>query len=743
MTDNKKPHRTKEQWIAECEELRRQLEEAQQTLEAIRSGQVDALVVAGPEHEQVYSLAGAEHIYRVIVETMNEAALTVDPDGTILFCNQRFCDLMKSSIGEVMGRKLIWFAAPPQQRLLQRLLRDAQSGPVQRRLTLLDLDGRDVPVQLSASLLDAGESPSICLVATDLTELEGSVHSVRVLREHEQALQEANEQLRVQAEELMSQSDELRTQTEELQVTNAALRESEQRFRTLADNISQLAWMADETGWIFWYNKRWHEYTGTTLEDAEGRGWHKVTHPDHVQRVIEGFERCIEKGEVWEDTFLLRGSDGWYHWFLSRAVPIRDENGKVVRWFGTNTDVTELRKAEERLRDLTRTLEDRVAHRTAELRHRAEQLQKLALELSETEDRERRHLAEILHDDLQQELAAAKFQLGFLCNRGKCDPGQQAKLLQVDKMLLDAIEKSRSLSHELSPAALHHDDLGVVLGWLAGQVKAKHGLKVNVDVFGEVTVESAALRSFLYKAAQEMLFNVVKHARVNQARIRTRRLGQCIFLSVSDRGRGFDPQEVRQTGGFGLLNIGERVRWLGGRMKMHSIRGKGSTFHVVVPDGPIVSHPEAVTADEGVASARRSTGGDESASSGSRLRVLLADDHDIVRAGLVSLLMEEEDLVVVGEAANGREAINQAYELHPDVVVMDMAMPLINGDEATRQIKAHLPEIRVVGLSMCAEADMVQKMYQAGAESYVLKTAPPQELLAAIRGQAALATASS
>ncbi len=130
----------------------------------------------------------------------------------------------------------------------------------------------------------------------------------------------------------------------------AALRENEERFRMLADNMSQLAWTCDLLGNVTWYNKRWLEYTGLTFEDMKGWDWTKVQHPDHVDRVVARLRRSGDDGEIWEDTFPLRGRDGTYRWFLSRALPIRDAEGRIVRWFGTNTDITELREIQAALR---------------------------------------------------------------------------------------------------------------------------------------------------------------------------------------------------------------------------------------------------------------------------------------------------------------------------------------------------------------------------------------------------------
>lgn len=154
-----------------------------------------------------------------------------------------------------------------------------------------------------------------------------------------------------------------------------ALRQSEERFRALADNISQLAWMADEKGRIFWFNLRWYEYTGGAWEELQGRGWERFHHPDHIKRVKARFEECLASGETWEDTFPLRAKDGSYRWFLSRAQLLRDPQGRYSRWFGTNTDITEeleaqaaVRKARDELAATNMALEKRVLERTAKLR---------------------------------------------------------------------------------------------------------------------------------------------------------------------------------------------------------------------------------------------------------------------------------------------------------------------------------------------------------------------------------------
>ena len=187
--------RTKRELLEEIEHLRGRLSEAEQTLDAIRSGDVDALVVTGPHGDQIFSLTSVEQAYRLIVETMNEAALTVDLDGTILFCNQRFCSLVKTRMQDTIGQQLTAFCAPAQHPLLLKLLADAQAGPVQLCLKLQTEDGGTISVQIAASLLVADALTSICLVASDLTELEAQTSSIRLMCEQQQALENSRAEL--------------------------------------------------------------------------------------------------------------------------------------------------------------------------------------------------------------------------------------------------------------------------------------------------------------------------------------------------------------------------------------------------------------------------------------------------------------------------------------------------------------------------------------------------------------------
>ncbi len=364
-----------------------------------------------------------------------------------------------------------------------------------------------------------------------------------------------------------------------------ALRRSERQFRSTFENAAVGIAHVALDGRILQCNSRFCEIAGYYCDDILGKTCEEITFADdwqaertQMQRLLDG---RVDHYSIEKRYIRMDGSPVWVN--LTRSIQ-RDDAGRSEYFIVLVEDISERKRAEEALHELTATLESKVAQRTVELKDRAKQLQKLTLDLSEAESRERKRLAGILHDDLQQMLAAAKFHLGLVSSRCKDDVTLQEMTGKVEELLVEAIDKSRSLSRELSPPGLARSDLRETFEWLAGQVQVKHGLTVHVDVRDQIELQSEPLKALLYKAAQEMLFNVVKHAQVREARLRLRRRRGNICLTVSDKGQGFDPQEPSSTAGFGLLNIRERVNLLGGRMKVRSAKGKGSTFLIVVPD---------------------------------------------------------------------------------------------------------------------------------------------------------------
>ncbi len=369
-----------------------------------------------------------------------------------------------------------------------------------------------------------------------------------------------------------------------------ALRASEAKFRSVFEQA------AIGMGRVRFTDARWIDVNdafcsmlGYTADELRRTPWPRITHPQDLEIDLIPFRR-MAAGDL--DTYTVekrfihkQGHPVWARLTLSL---VRDAEGRPDYEIAIIEDIGARKHAEDALRELNATLESRVAERTAQLEHRARQLQKLSLDVSQAEDRERQRLAEILHDDLQQHLAGAKFHAGVLANRIKDDPRAHDMAVKLEAVIKEAAEKSRSLSHELRPGVLRSSDLAEILRWLAHRVHTQHGLSVQV-AGDEVPVHSEALKSFLYKAARELLFNIVKHARTDRARIRLRHHRRYIALVVSDRGRGFDPQTLDATAGFGLITIRERVELLGGKMKIHSSPHWGSRFLIIVPAIP---HPQ-------------------------------------------------------------------------------------------------------------------------------------------------------
>jgi PAS domain S-box-containing protein len=266
-------------------------------------GNVEAVV--GTTHDITGLKEAAEKQYRSIFESTKDAILIYDEDGFLVEVNPAGFAMHGFTHQEMIGMNGKDFIHQEDHRKFLDFIKQVKEGKEYfASMRHLTKDGRLLFVEKTGATFTFKGKPRFLAVVHDVTE-------------------------RIKAEE--------------------ALKESEDRFRSMADNIPNLAWMADEQGWIFWYNRQWFDYTGTTLKEMEGWGWQKVHHPDYVDGVVESFTKSVQTGQSWEHLFPLRGKDGTFRWFISRAFPIRNEEGKITRWFGTNTDITEQKKSEASL----------------------------------------------------------------------------------------------------------------------------------------------------------------------------------------------------------------------------------------------------------------------------------------------------------------------------------------------------------------------------------------------------------
>ncbi|MET0257680.1 MAG: response regulator [Methylobacterium sp.] len=498
--------------------------------------------------------------------------------------------------------------------------------------------------------------------------------------------------------------------------TAAALGETNLQFRAIADNIPQFAWIAETSGEIGWYNQRWFDYTGKSFAEMKGLGWQTVHHPDHIERVMLGLNRSFSAGEPWEDTFPLRSADGSYRWFLSQAVPIRDETGAIVRWFGTNTDVTTQRAAEQELAAAKEAAEN--ANR-AKSQFIANMSHELRTPLSAVIG-----YAEMLEEEVED--LGEEHLLGDL-----------KKIEQNARHLLSLINDVLDLSKieaERMDVYAETFDLGTVMEEVAstvGSLVAKKDNRLVVEHAGDlgsVHTDQVKLRQCLIN----LLSNASKFTEGGTIRLTAKRVTDdgrdWITFEVADTGIGMTSEQVgrlferfaqadssttRKFGGTGLGLAITRAfcRLLGGDIGVRSAEGEGTTFTIRIP-AEIVDAPPAE--DEAEAS-RPVAPAEREASSG---LVLAIDDDPHARELVVRFLTKEG--FAVRTAADGLSGLQMARMLHPDVILLDVTMPKMDGWTVLTELKAD-PELASIPVVMITILDEHSLGYALGASDYLIK----------------------
>jgi two-component system CheB/CheR fusion protein len=489
----------------------------------------------------------------------------------------------------------------------------------------------------------------------------------------------------------------------------AAIRESEERFRLLADNMDQLAWIAAADGSSMWFNKRWEEFSGIPVTEIAARAKDELHHPDHYERVVTSLQECAARSEAWEQTFPMKRKDGEWRWFLSRAIPLKDAEARITKWFGTSTDITDRKEIEEALKAADASKDKFLATLAHELRSPLAPL------------RNGLELLPLLKEDEE--------------GSEKVHAMMQRQLSHMVHLIDDLMDLSR-ISREIVQLRMEQVDL------VAAAEQAIEAVRPIMDPLGhrfELIVDAKVLnvtgdRTRITQVMNNLLNNAVKYTPNNgQITMRLAKTGHQAVITVSDNGIGIPPEMLphvfdmfaqvgaaqgRSGGGLGIgLHIVKRL------VEMHqgSVEaisegdGKGSTFVIKMP----------------LSTRKKSSGGegDRKVYDLAPRKVLVVDDNKDSAISLSSVLKALGQNTVV--AHDGVEAVELAQREKPDLIFMDIGMPRMNGFEACEKIREHewgrnMVIVAVTGWGL--EQDRKRSM-EAGFDHHYVKPIDRQSIL--------------
>lgn len=525
--------------------------------------------------------------------------------------------------------------------------------------------------------------------------------------------------------------------------TEEKLRASERLMRAVFNQQFAFSALLSREGQVLRFSEsvyRNNKGTDINPQDLIGRSfleapwWRGL--PETVGSWRRQFSEALSGPEPARGEAPYRHGNGELRYAMNTVTALRDDAGNVEYLLCEGMDITELKQSQLRLKHSAEDLERQVSIRTAELLETQDRLRALATELNLAEQRERKRLAVELHDHLQQTLVLGKFKIGHAKRLMQTLPECLEVVKEFDEIFTEALTYTRTLVAELSPPVLRDHGLTAGLRWLAEYVK-KHEMTVLLKVPEGLDLKLPEDQSvLLFQSVRELLINAAKHAQTNSASVTLQHGEDYLSIQVHDEGQGFDvsctTDSNEQSSKFGLFSIKERMRALGGAFAIESVPGQGTTALLTLP---LVYRPEAHI-HNGQAFSRvdnEKLPKAMNSSSSSVIRLVLVDDHAMVRQGLRTMLEHYGEIVIVGEAKDGNEAIDLVDKLRPQVVVMDVNMPRLNGIEATARIKEQYPDTCIIGISVNAGEVNQDAMKRAGAILLLTKEAAVDELYHAIR----------
>jgi PAS domain S-box-containing protein len=463
----------------------------------------------------IEDLKRAEDRVRLVINTIPTMVWTLQPGGAVDFVNQRWMDYTGLSLEEEVENPTSPVHPEDLPRVLEKWLADLAAG-----------EASEDEIRLRRA---DGEYRWFLVRTAPLRDEQGNVvkwYGVSIdIEDHKRA-------------EMLS--------------------------RELIDAIPQQIWTGPPDGTLDYCNERWRSYMGLGLEELRGEGWQSMLHPDDRERLLNAWHQSVTNGTPYEQEERHRGADGTYRWFLARGLPMRDAEGRIVRWYGTNTDIEDRKRAEEELR-------------------------RLSGQLLRLQDEERRRIATDLHDSTGQDLVALATTLSQLRASIPSSGRKLRKLASQCQALADqCIREVRTLSYLLHPPMLDEAGLEDAIRHYAGGFTERTGIEVELEIprrFGRMKPDAEMA---LFRVVQESLTNIQRHSGSPRAKIRIDRSPGRVTLEISDKGSGISGNQRRRNGrlsfglGVGIPSMHERVKLIGGRLDIES-SSSGTTVRATVP----------------------------------------------------------------------------------------------------------------------------------------------------------------
>ena len=440
---------------------------------------------------------------------------------------------------------------------------------------------------------------------TDLDQLKGYEHGavdyisvpvvpellrakVRVLAELHRKTRQLETLNRELEQRVLERTEELALKAELLLKLNTELVGKNQELDAIIHTAPDIIFSRKADGSRDYISDRFYEFTGASAGSANGFGWLDYVYPEDKDKAMADWMLCVESGANYEAEYRIRSKDGDYRWFRARAVPIRGD-GKILKWYGTCSDIHDSKLLEQSIRDSAAELEKMVDRRTDELR-------RLSIRLMTMQDQERRRIARDLHDGLGQELAVAKMVLDKMILQKSAQPPEDA-WTQASGIVDRAIQQVRTISHLLHPPLLDEVGLLSALSWYVDGLTKRSGIETSLDVRpAEFPRLAAEVETAVFRIVQEALTNVFRHSEATKVWITLTQKEGIIVVAVRDDGKGIGKSiaEMRpESVGVGIGGMKQRAKEFGGELRLTNAH-PGTLVELMMPCSSVLREPAAV-----------------------------------------------------------------------------------------------------------------------------------------------------